>query len=179
MSVESRASSRARRWQRRVRWIVVAGIVIGVAVFTHRYDFDSMPEDYHHLVNQGIRPGERVVLVRFSDDTVIGPESVLLYRPPGHDDHRCYGVAAGLPGEEVRLEPIDGATWCLHVGGRRELFRLPPGHRLEEGVIPPRHFLILNGDRDLGKGAVHPDSRVLGLIPFDRVEAKVFPLRFD
>lgn len=179
MSVERKAGARIRVWQRRVRWAVLAGIVIGAALFFYRYDFESIPDDYHHLVQQKIRPGERVVLVRFSADTVIGPESVLLYRPPGHDEHRCFGVVAGLPGEEIVLEPISGTGWRLHVGERRELIFLPADHRLVEGTIPPGHLLILNGDRSLGRDAVHPDSRLLGLIPFERVDAKVFPFRFN
>lgn len=179
MSIEAKAGRRVRVIQRRVRWFVIAAIVVGAALFTYRYDFDKIPENYHHLVQQNIRAGERIVLVRFDEDTVIGPEAVVLYSPPGHDEHRCFGAVAGMPGEVVRIERVEGRGAKLHVGERRELLKLPEGHRLAEGPIPAGHLLLLNGDRSLGRDAVHPDSRFFGLIPFDRIESKVFPLRFQ
>ncbi|HGY91918.1 MAG TPA: hypothetical protein ENK43_12175 [Planctomycetes bacterium] len=163
---------RIDRIRRTVRRLVIAGVLLGVAWFTYRYDVYTIPEDYHGLEPQHMGPGTKVVMTDVDDDTVLGPGSIVLFRVPGAKTD-AFGVIVGMPGEMVRIEDLSRGRARVMIEDREEDLVLPPGSRLKQGPIPDAHFLIFSGDRHLVVNAIHPDSRIFGPIPRGALRKKV------
>ncbi len=163
---------RIDRIRRNVRRFVIAGVLLGVAWFTYRYDVYTIPEDYHGLEPQHMGPGTRVVMIDVDEDTVLGPGSIVLFRVPGADTD-AFGVIVGMPEEMVRIEDLSQGRARVKIADREEDLVLPPGSRLRQGPIPAGHFLIFSGDRHLVVNAIHPDSRIFGPIPREALRKKV------
>lgn len=173
MSVESKAKQKTQLLVARIRKAVYLGVLLGLAWFFWRYDFQTIPADYNHLAPQHMPAGATVVLVDYSEDAPLGVGSVLLFEPPGYPGTHSFGVVAGLPGETVLLVEERPGEGHLDVNGRKEILVLPADHKLFSGVIPDDHFLILNGDRHLNSGQGAPDSRVFGLVPRKNLISKL------
>ncbi len=175
MTGDGRSVARMQRIDRirgTVRRLVIAGVLLGVAWFTYRYDVYTIPGDYHGLEPQHMGPGTKVVMTDVDDDTVLGPGSIVLFQVPGADTD-AFGVIVGMPKEMVRIENLSRGRARVKIGDREEDLVLPKGSRLREGPIPEDHFLIFSGDRHLVVNAVHPDSRLFGPIPRDALRKKV------
>ena len=173
MTIESRARQKTQDIVKRVRKVVYLGVLVGLAWFFWRYDFQSIPENYNHLAPQHMPAGATVVMVDYDEDTTLGIGSILLYEPPGHPGSHAFGVVAGMPGETILLIEEKPGRGRLQVEDRKEVLLLPKNHKLRSGVIPDGQFLILNGDRHLATGVGAPDSRVFGLIEAKYLKSKL------
>lgn len=164
------------RWVKRVGYVCA---LVGVGYLVWAYDLEAIPEDFPHLAPQKMAGGTKVVTTPVREGLHFGVGSVVVYHGGGPKEALCYGVIAGLPGDDVVLVEDPETPVAMLVGGREESLELPEGHRIPAGKIPDDHFLILLGDRHFVTTTLFPDSRQLGLIPRKWLEKKiVVPLAF-
>jgi hypothetical protein len=163
-------------WVKRIGYLLA---ILGVGYMVWAYDLETIPEDFPHLAPQKMPGGTKVVTTKLRDSVPLGLGSVVIYRGGEEGEAICYGVIAGMPGEEIEFGNVDRGEVALEVGGRPEPVDLPPGHRLRAEEIPADHFLVLLGDRLYVTTTQFPDSRRLGLIPRNRILKKILvPLAF-